>query len=86
MSGRTKAAIRRHLPSNRYVHDHRFSVTSGPGHLITGGTLTRWGLVNALTRTAEDVDTYDRATDFERFGGQVIELPRRDWERIALAA
>ena len=55
-------------------------------HLITGGTLTRWGLVNALTRTAEDVGTYDRATDFERFGGQVIELPRRDWERIALAA
>jgi len=54
--------------------------------LITGGALTRWGLVNALTRTAEDVETYDRATDFERFGGQVIELPRRDWERIALAA
>ena len=55
-------------------------------HLITGGTLTRWGLVNALTRTAEDVDSYDRATDFERFGGQVIELPRREWDRIALAA
>jgi hypothetical protein len=55
-------------------------------HLVEGGTLTRWGLVNALTRTAEDLDSYDRATEFERFGGQVIELPRCDWERIAQAA
>jgi len=54
-------------------------------HLVEGGSLTRWGLVNALTRAAEDLDSYDRATEFERFGGQVIELPRRDWERIALA-
>lgn len=55
-------------------------------YLVEGGSLTRWGLVNALTRTAEDLDSYDRATEFERFGGQVIELPRRDWERIAQAA
>jgi hypothetical protein len=55
-------------------------------HLTTGGALTRWGLINALTRTAEDVESYDRATELERCGGQVIELPRRDWERIAQAA
>jgi len=54
-------------------------------HLTTEGALTRWGLVNALTRTAEDVESYDRATELERCGGQVIELPRRDWERIAQA-
>jgi hypothetical protein len=55
-------------------------------HLIEGGDLTRYGLFNAVTRTAEDLPDYDRATEFERFGGRVIELPRNDWERIAKAA
>jgi len=34
----------------------------------------------------EDVESYDRATDFERMGGQLIELPANDWRRIAEAA
>lgn len=55
-------------------------------HLISGGDLSRYGLLNAITRTAEDLPDYDRATDFERMGGKVIELPRRDWDRIAKAA
>lgn len=54
-------------------------------HLIEGGDLTRYGLFNAITRTAEDIDSYDRATDFERMGGQVIELPKTDWQRLAEA-
>lgn len=52
-------------------------------HLIKGGDLSRYGLLNAITRTAEDLSDYDRATEFERFGGNVIELPRNDWQRIA---
>lgn len=55
-------------------------------HLIEGGDLTRYGLLNAVTRTAEDIESYDRATDFERIGGQIIELPANDWKRIAEAA
>lgn len=55
-------------------------------HLIQGGDLTQWGLANAITRTAQDVESYDRATDLERLGGNVIELPRKDWEQIALKA
>lgn len=54
-------------------------------HLIQGGDLTRYGLFNAITRTAEDIGDYDRATDFERMGGQVIELPKHDWQKIAEA-
>lgn len=60
--------------------------TSVLRHLITGGDLSRYGLYNAITRTAEDVEDYDRATDFERLGGKVIELPRNQWEEIAKAA
>jgi hypothetical protein len=55
-------------------------------HLIKGGDLSRYGLHAAVTRSAENIEDYDRATDFERLGGQIIELPRNQWEEIAKAA
>lgn len=55
-------------------------------HLIEGGDLSRYGLFNAITRTAEDLPDYDRATDFERMGGKLIELPKSEWRRISEAA
>jgi len=55
-------------------------------HLISGGDLSRYGLLNAVTRTAEDLDNYDRASEFEALGGKVLELPRADWRRMAEAA
>lgn len=54
-------------------------------HLIEGGDLSKWGVVNALTRQSQDVEDYDRATDFERFGGQVLDLPQQNWREIAHA-
>jgi len=53
--------------------------------LIKGGNMTRYGLFNAVTRAAEDLPDYDRASEFEQFGGRVIELPRSDWKQIAEA-
>jgi hypothetical protein len=55
-------------------------------HLAAGGDLSAWGLANAITRTSQDVQDYDRATDLERMGGEVIELSRKDWQAIATAA
>lgn len=55
-------------------------------HLIQGGDLSRYGLFNAITRAAEDQPDYDRASDMERIGGQVIELKRGEWRQIAEAA
>ncbi len=55
-------------------------------HLIEGSDLSRYGLFNAITRTAEDLADYDRATDFERAGGAVIELGRSEWRELAEAA
>lgn len=54
-------------------------------HLIEGADLSKYGLFNAITRTAEDLPDYDRATDFEKFGGAIIELPKNDWQIIANA-
>lgn len=69
----------------------RFGATEEEGkgilrHLIEGGSLTRFGLHNAITRTAQDLDSYDRATEFEEIGGKLIELPRSEWNSLALAA
>jgi hypothetical protein len=66
-----------------------FTETEGKSvlkHLIAGGDLTRYGLFNAVTRTAQDLDSYDRASEFEQMGGKIIELPKNDWQRLAKAA
>ena len=52
-------------------------------HLIDGGDLTQWGLSNAVTRHSQDVDSYDRATELERMGGQIVELNPSQWNTIA---
>ncbi len=62
--------------------DERTSVLR---HLITGGSLTQYGLHAAITRTAEDLLDYDRATAFEQLGGKIIELPRNEWRQLATA-
>jgi hypothetical protein len=52
-------------------------------HLINGGALSQYGLMNAMTRTSQDIEDYDRATEFERMGGDVLELGKEEWEKIA---
>ena len=55
-------------------------------HLIAGGDLTQYGLHAAVTRSAENLVSYDRASEFERVGGKIIELPANDWKVLAKAA
>jgi hypothetical protein len=54
-------------------------------HLIQGGDLSAYGLMNAVTRTSQDLDDYDRATELERGGSQVLSLPASSWKAIAMA-
>ncbi len=55
-------------------------------HLITGGDLTGYGLVNAVTHYSKEVADYDRATEFEALGGKLIELSSREWKGLAETA
>lgn len=55
-------------------------------HLIEGGDLTRYGLLNAVTRSAQDQANYDDATDLERLGGKIIELQPNEWRELSRAA
>jgi hypothetical protein len=67
-----------------------FNETEGKSvlkHLIEGGDLSRFGVYNAVTRMAQDdIVDYDRATQLERIGAKVIELPRDQWKKLAEAA
>jgi hypothetical protein len=54
-------------------------------HLIQGGDLTAYGMLNAITRTAQDVESYDRATELETVGSKVLSLSQSTWKEIAFA-
>jgi hypothetical protein len=57
-------------------------------HLIKGGDLSKFGMINAVTAFARDDKrkmTYDRASELERIGGSIIELPDTDWRVISEA-
>lgn len=66
----------------------RFKLTEGESesvlnHLVEGGDLSAFGLVNAVTRASTDVESYDRAIELERMGGDIIELPPTMWKKLA---
>lgn len=53
--------------------------------LIQGADLTRWGLANAVTAASQGVKDYDRATEMERQGGQILELSPASWRTLSEA-
>jgi hypothetical protein len=42
-------------------------------------------MLNAVTRTAEDVDSYDRATTLETIGGRMLDYTDAQWRQVATA-
>jgi hypothetical protein len=65
----------------------RYGLTEKEGnsvldHLIRGGNLSKYGLHAAVTRSAQDVDDYDRATELEYLGSGIIELPKTEWTSL----
>src|SRR5574343_2055905 len=55
-------------------------------HLIAEGELSGYGLVNAVTHYSQEVEDYDRATEFEALGGRLIDLSASEWKSLAEAA
>lgn len=57
-----------------------FSLSDAEGestlrNLITGADLSRFGLAQAITATARELDQMDRRTELETLGGQIIAKP-----------
>ena len=41
--------------------------------------MTLYGLANAVTRYAQDVSSYDRSTQLEAAGYELMTMPMRQW-------
>ena len=51
-------------------------------HLIREGDLTLYGFSNAVTRYAQDVGSYDRSTELEAIGYNILTMPSRRWKQL----
>ncbi len=51
-------------------------------HLIRGGDLSLYGLANAVTRHAQDVESYDRSTELETIAYSIMIMPPKNWHKI----
>ena len=88
-----QATTQREIPSDikipQFVErlEEQFSLTKDEGssvldNLIRDGDMTQWGVANAVTLTAESVESYDRATEFEKLGSRVVDLTPNQWETL----
>lgn len=83
--------IERNVDEVIEVVGKRFSLNQGERggvlrSLIEGADLSRYGMHAAITHFSQQVEDYDRATELERIGAKIIELPRSQWAEMALAA
>lgn len=53
---------------------------------IRKGDYSKYGMLNAVTNLANDVESYDRASELEVLGGKVLDLNTTQWHEIAKAA
>ena len=52
-------------------------------HFIQGGSLTQWGLANAITRHAQDANGFDRRVELETIGGKVIDMSEAEFGKLS---
>ena len=70
------------------TRDYGLTEHEGKGvldHLIRGGDLSLYGLANSVTHAAQDVDNYDRSTELEMVGWQMLNMTRADWHSLNAA-
>ena len=51
-------------------------------YLIRGGDMSLYGLSNAVTRMSQDVESYDRATELESLGWDIVTMEPAKWKEI----
>lgn len=54
--------------------------------LASGGDLTQWGAVNALTETAKYADSFGRLVELEAKAGELVAMDAREWATVTAAA
>ena len=51
-------------------------------YLIHGGNLSLYGLSNAVTRFSQDGSNYDRASELESIGYDVLSMSAKKWKQL----
>ena len=54
--------------------------------LASGGDMSRWGALNAITAAAKQSESFDRQVEMEEIGWSLAEITQNEWSRIAVAA
>jgi hypothetical protein len=54
-------------------------------HLIRGEDLSLYGLANAVTRQAQEAESYDRSTELEMTAWSILNMPRNNWAQLNAA-
>jgi len=65
--------------------DYGLTESEGAGvlnQLIEDRDYSLYGLSNAVTRHSQDVDSYDRATELESIGYNILSMDKQQWSRL----
>ena len=52
-------------------------------HLLQGGDYSKYGLHAAVTETSAKVGDYDRASEMESIGAQIVNMPQQRWREVS---
>jgi len=90
MKAANKDEVKEYIPASVEMLSKSYSLNEAESsnvldNFITGNNHTRWGMANAVTLASQKVDSYDRASELERVGGKILEMPATTWEQIASA-
>lgn len=91
LQGAAQQKIERKPEQLLEVVTRRFALTEAEGGGVLANLIndagqagyTRWGLANAVTALANDAVTYDRSSELEKIGGEIITLADGEWEEVA---
>lgn len=79
------------IPALVKLTSSNFSLTDAEGkgilqHLLEGADYTLYGLANAVTRYSQDVESYERATELEGIGYNVMTMSPAMFRQINQAS
>lgn len=79
--------VTKDIPQMVELASSDFGITKAEGsgildYLIRDGELSLYGLSNAVTRVAQDAESYDRSTDMESIAYSILTMGKERWNRL----
>lgn len=76
-----------HIPEVVHKTSRDFGITDAEqngvlSHLRESNDFTLYGLANAVTKHSQNVENYDRATDLEGIGYNILSMPQGKWNQM----